>query len=476
MAESRLTMSPTTRTLSARRVLILATLFSATAAGTAAGQDPTQPVPKVYDDGPSLRFEFPAMRIGIAEYDDGPTGTTVFYFPDGVKGAVDVRGGAPGTVNATALMNAYESRMIEGVVFSGGSWYGLSAGTGVANAIRELKADEGNVDFIAGVVAAIIYDVGGRRYSRVMPDDGLGRAALRSVTTGSFPLGARGAGRFAMQGVYYLRGRGADRYADWPHSGQGGAFRTIGPTKIGVFTVVNALGTIVDRDGRIVRCRRNSADTECGSITDRLKGFAPLGDSAGRAGGGATGNTTLTLVVTNQKLPFWALQRLAVQVHGSMSRAIQPFATEEDGDVLYAVTTDEVENASLSYADLGVIASELAWDAVLSSVPELPAAATPLRTQPDAERLRRYAGTYELHGGNELRVSVEAGSLNVVLNGNGRIYFDRDRTYRLTAAEGGLFIIDSPARDVVRFDEVDGRVTGLTINPGPWLMRAELRR
>lgn len=471
MAESRLTMSPTTRTLSARRALILATLFSAIAVVAASAQDPTQPVPRVYDDGPSLRFEFPAMRIGIAEYDDGPTGTTVFYFPDGVKGAVDVRGGAPGTVNATALMNAYESRMIEGVVFSGGSWYGLSAGTGVANAIRELKAEEGNVDFIAGVVAAIIYDVGGRRYSRVMPDDHLGRAALRSATTGSFPLGARGAGRFAMQGVYYLRGRGADRYADWPHSGQGGAFRTIGATKIGVFTVVNSMGTIVDRDGQVVRCRRNSSDTECGSITDRLKGFAPVGDSAGRPDGGATGNTTLTLVVTNQKMPFWALQRLAVQVHGSMSRAIQPFATREDGDVLYAVTTDEVENASLSYADLGVIASELAWDAVLSSVPELPAAATPLDTQPDVESLRRYAGTYELHGGNELRVSVEAGSLNVVLNGNGRIYFDRDRTYRLTAAEDGLFIIDSPARDVVRFDEADGRVTGLTINPGPWLMR-----
>src|SRR5687767_8414907 len=58
-------------------------------------------VAKVYKTGPRLQFDFPQMRVGIAEYDEGPTGTTVFYFPGGVKGAVDVRGGSPGTVNAT---------------------------------------------------------------------------------------------------------------------------------------------------------------------------------------------------------------------------------------------------------------------------------------------------------------------------------------------------------------------------------------
>lgn len=419
------------------------------------------------------------MRIGIAEYDDGPTGTTVFYFPDGVKGAVDVRGGSPGTVNASVLMDSYESKLLQAVVFSGGSWYGLSAATGVANGIKELKAEGGNVDFISGVVGAIIYDVGGRRYSRITPDDRLGKTALRSAAAGSFPLGARGAGRFAMQGVYYLRGQGADKFADWPHSGQGGAFRTIGPTKIGVFTVVNALGTIVDRSGRVVRCKRNRAETECPSITEKLKRFAPIGGSvAGTSGsGGATGNTTLTLVITNQKMPFWALQRLARQVHGSMNRAIQPFATEDDGDVLYAVTTDQVENRSLSFMDLSVIASELAWDAILSSVPQLPAEPTPLGTQPRNDQLRRYSGTYELYGGNELSVSVEGGFLNASLKkGNGRIYFDKDRKYRLVPAASGQFIVESPARDVVRFEESAGRVTGLILNPGPWAVTAKVRR
>src|SRR4030095_1045774 len=138
------------------------------------------PIAKTDNKGPSLRFDFPAMLVGVAEYDEGPTGTTVFYFPKGAKGAVDVRGGAPGDLNAEALQNAYESTMVQAVVFSGGSWYGLSAATGVANAIKKVRGGGGRVDAIAGVFGAIIFDVGGRRFSRVTPDDPLGQAAFRS--------------------------------------------------------------------------------------------------------------------------------------------------------------------------------------------------------------------------------------------------------------------------------------------------------
>ncbi len=66
------------------------------------------PVPRTSFDGPVLEFDFPGLLIGIAEYDEGPTGVTVFYFPNRVKGAVDVRGGSPGTVNTDALRLGYE--------------------------------------------------------------------------------------------------------------------------------------------------------------------------------------------------------------------------------------------------------------------------------------------------------------------------------------------------------------------------------
>lgn len=421
------------------------------------------------DDRPGfLEFSFPAVHIGVAEYDEGPTGTTVFYFPDGVIAAADVRGGAPGTVNAHTVRLGYEGAFIDAVVFSGGSWYGLSAATGAANAIKELKREEGRHNHIAGVLGGIIYDVGGRRFSRVTPDDALGATALRSAEPDRFPLGARGAGRFAMQGVYYHRGEGADPYARWAHSGQGAAFRQVGPTKIAVFTVVNSLGTVVDREGRVVRCHRNDADVECPRISELIAWTLAERGGQVESPDGPTGNTTLTLVVTNQKLSFAQLQRLAVQVHTSMGRAIQPFATRADGDVLYAVTTDDVENPDLSPTDLAVVASEVAWDAVLSSVPELPSRPTTTGGALDVAALQRYVGTYEFPGGSSLTVTLDAGSLSALFSGDANIYFDDGRTYALTPAGPERFVVDAPAMDVVRFDARAGEFVGLTVNPGPW--------
>jgi len=337
-----------------------------------------------------------------------------------------------------------------------------------------VKREEGEYDYIAAVLGGIIYDVGGRRFSRVTPDDDLGNAALRAARPNRFPLGAHGAGRFAMQGVYYVDGRGADAYARWPHSGQGGAFVQTGPTKVAVFTVVNALGTIVDRSGEVVRCHRNGAETPCPPIIELMGGTlgnrteAPVSEE-----GGPTSNTTLTLVVTNQRLSFAQLQRLAVQVHTSMARAIQPFATEADGDVLYAVTTNDVDNEDLRSVDLGVLASEVAWDAVLSSVPTVPESPSRAAMPPDASRLRDYAGEYEFPGGGHLVIRTDGTTASATFSGDGRIYFDEDRSYELIPAGSDLFIVDGPARDAIRFDVESGGVLGLTLNPGPWAMSAE---
>ena len=54
-----------------------------------------------------------------------------------------------------------------------------------------------------------------------------------------------------------------------------------------------------------------------------------------------------------------------------MARAIQPFHTERDGDVFFAVTTSEVskDDSELELSDLCVFSLELAWDTVLNCVP-----------------------------------------------------------------------------------------------------------
>jgi L-aminopeptidase/D-esterase-like protein len=48
-----------------------------------------------------------------------------------------------------------------------------------------------------------------------------------------------------------------------------------------------------------------------------------------------------------------------------MARAIYPFHTHSDGDILFVATTNEVENPEMDETLLSHIASELAWDAVL---------------------------------------------------------------------------------------------------------------
>ncbi|MBA2245707.1 MAG: P1 family peptidase [Gemmatimonadetes bacterium] len=427
-------------------------------------------VPRTSIEGPALEFDFPAVHIGIAEYDEGPTGATVFYFPEGVKAAVDVRGGAPGTVATDFLRLAYESSFVDAISFAGGSSYGLGAAGGVALEIRDQRAASGDWGAIPTVPGAIIFDLAPRRFNTIVPDEALGRAALRAAQPGRFPLGARGAGRFAMQAGWF----GDFHYRQ--HSGQGAAYRQVGPTKIAVFTVVNALGAVVDREGRVVRCSNDPAAAPCGPIADYLaaalerktRALPTASDSASEMTA-ATQNTTLTLVVVNQKLSFWALQRLAVQVHTSMARAIQPFHTERDGDVLFAVSTGEVENSALVPEDLGALASELAWDAVLSSVPELPAVDRQVvRVEP--RTLGAYAGEYEFGPGALLTIRQEGDRLLAEATGERAVYgFHRGRQWEISPTSQLDFFSENPRGDRLRFVR-DGRnrVTGLTLNPGPW--------
>lgn len=433
-------------------------------------------VPRINPAGPELTFDFPGMRIGVAEYDEGPTGTTVFYFPGKVVGVVDVRGGAPGTIFTDALRLGNRDRRLDGVVFSGGSAYGLAAATGAAAALKPQRMRDGQWATAPWFAGAIIYDIAGRRLSTVTPDEALGIAALNAAVEGRFPLGPRGAGRSAMQGFFFSDstiGR-----LDWPHSGEGGAFRQVGPTKIAVFTVVNALGAVVDRRGRVVRCFYAPSVRDCGTIDSALarrlsRAFTPHETKGGDAASpGLTSNTTLTLVVTNQKLEVRELQRLAIQVHTSMARGIQPFSTMDDGDALFAVTTAEVDNPSLSTLELGTVASEVAWDAILASVPALDSARSTAPTRAPQSELDAVAGTYEFPSGARVTVKRDGERLRTAFVGGGGLFFVASGN-TLAPVGPREYLIDGPRADRVLFEPPRGRTTVMILNPGQWAQRAK---
>ena len=307
--------------------------------------------PRVEFEGPTLEFDFPRVRIGVAEYPEGPTGCTVFHFPKDALLEADIRGGAVG------VLGGHYNR-VDAVCLAGGSSYGLEAVTGVAAEMLAMNRYSTSWNKLALVSGAVIYDYSPRR-NAIYPDKALGRAALRSARPGVFPLGPRGAGCSAVAGKML-------RYAGYQgeHTGQGGAFRAVGPTKVAVFTVVNALGAIVGRDGKVARGNRSKATGERVHLVDA---GAPTRKRSTHSRTMPRGNTTLTVLITNRKLRRESLRQIAKQVHASMARAIQPFHTALDGDVLFAISTNEVASRDLWPPMLGELAADVAWDAVLAS-------------------------------------------------------------------------------------------------------------
>lgn len=294
----------------------------------------------------TLEFDFPGLEVGVAEYSEGPTGCTVIHFPKVASMQIDVRGGSPG-------INGEYLTVINAICFAGGSLYGLEASTGVAAELFAKRGYSTKWMDIALVSGAIIFDYG-RRLNSIYPDKELGRAAVRALRPGAFPMGAHGAGCSATAG----HGDTAEL------SGQGAAFRVLGRTRIAVFTVVNAYGAIVDRSGRVVRGNRDAhGRRHAADIVETTGAYHPPVERRAR-------NTTLTCVATDLRLDTLQLRSIARQVHSSMARAIQPFHSRWDGDILYACSTQSVDDPAVDEVGLGVVASELAWDAVLACYDE----------------------------------------------------------------------------------------------------------
>ncbi len=419
--------------------------------------------------GPTLTFDWPALEIGIGSYEEGPTGVTIFRFPKGASAAVDVRGGAPGTLNTDLLRLGYGAPFVSAVVLTGGSAYGEETITAVETGLKDDGAASGDWDHIALVPGAVIYDFGSRRLNAIYPDKRLAQAALHALRPGVFPLGAQGAGRMAMQGGYF---------GCLAHSGQGGAFRQVGATKIATFVVVNALGAITGRDGRLASCNRGKSWGNLAKTSELLRhlpeSLKPAWDASAAEkalGAPSQANTTISLVVTNRKLAPWALQRLAVQVQSSMARAIQPFSTQFDGDTLFAVSTGEVEDKELSPINLGAIAGELMWDAILASVPqEKPFVAPAAPAAVGADQLAAYAGKYAFGDAALLEVRVEDGKLTVRSAGEAAVFeFGNAAPTAVSALSPSEFYVDGRYHTRIAFTrDASGRVTGAVLNPGRW--------
>jgi hypothetical protein len=79
---------------------------------------------RTYPGSRVLKFDFPSFKVGVAEYEEGPTGCTVFHFPEGAATAIDVRGGNVGKIGDYEFNHT--------ICLAGGSLPRLEAAAGVA--------------------------------------------------------------------------------------------------------------------------------------------------------------------------------------------------------------------------------------------------------------------------------------------------------------------------------------------------------
>lgn len=252
------------------------------------------------------------------------SGTTVVLTPPGTVGAVDGRGGAPGTRETDLLDPSNSVRHADAVVLTGGSAYGLAAADGVMTWLEEqgrgVALDGGVVPIVP---AAVIFDlpVGGWA-CRPTADFGYAAAASAGVDVA---VGTVGAGVGARAGV--LKG------------GVGTASVILdGGVTVGAIVVVNSVGEAFDTATGLpwmAEYRR-----EFGLVDPPADQIAAY---AGRHQELSPLNTTIAVVATDAALSPAGCRRVAVAAHDGLARTLRPCHTPLDGDTVFALATGAVE-------------------------------------------------------------------------------------------------------------------------------------
>ncbi len=130
-------------------------------------------------DGP---FVVPGFTVGHWTHHTGKTGCTVIVADRMVNGAVETRGGAPGTRETTLLEPGKTVQGVDAVVLSGGSAFGLAAADGVMQYLLEQRRGytTGSIP-VPIVTEAVIFDLTGE--DPVWPDRSSGYQAAANASS-----------------------------------------------------------------------------------------------------------------------------------------------------------------------------------------------------------------------------------------------------------------------------------------------------
>ena len=296
------------------------------------------------------------VRVGVWTDSGHHTGCTVVLPPAGTVGGIAVRGGAPGTREAAILGPGTPNEACHAVVLCGSSLFGLRAADGV---VDWCEAHGVGLDLAVGrfpiVGAAVVLDIHRPDMRRI--DREAGWAACEAATAGEPSSGSVGVGAGCTVGK--------EAGLEWASKGgQGSAVRRSGGVTVGALVAVNALGSVLGEDGRVIAGSRAPADRPRYPHAPMSILRAPDG-SGTRDGAPGVSSTVIGCVVTNAKLGKPGACRVVDLAHTGIARAVSPAHTSLDGDVLFALATGEVETRVDLVAEL---AARAVADAVRQGV------------------------------------------------------------------------------------------------------------
>ena len=295
------------------------------------------------------------IRVGHFTYPDAPTGCTVVIADGGAVGGVDVRGGAPGTVETDLLDPVNTVERVDAVFIAGGSAFGLDARRGVMRHLEERGQGYpiGGLGVVPIVPGAIIFDL--RVAGGVRPGPDCGDEAANAALAGPVAEGSVGAGAGATMGK--MRGMA------WAMKGGVGTSSVTleSGLVVGALAVVNAVGDVIDpRTGEVIA----GARTEDGGFADArriLRGDVP----PPREGE----NTTIVIVATNARLTKAQATKVAQMAHDGLARAIVPSHTPGDGDTVFSLATGALVDG-FEVGQVGALAAEVVAEAIVRAVRE----------------------------------------------------------------------------------------------------------
>lgn len=287
-----------------------------------------------YKTGPkNLITDVAPLKVGNAQDDQLKSGTTVLTADSPFTASVHVMGGAPGTRETDLLAPDRTVSQVDALVLSGGSGFGLDAGSGVADQLRAMGRGYAVGDVHVPIVpGAIIFDLinGGDKGWTDNPYRALGQAALVNASE-DFSLGSIGAGTGALCAMQ--------------KGGLGSASMVLADgITVGALVVANPLGSVTTPGDRHFWAAAFEMDGEFGGLgPDTATGL--VSQEPSRKDAAMTQaitermNTTIAIVATDAPLTKTQCFRLAVTAHDGIARAVVPAHTPHDGDLVFGVAT-----------------------------------------------------------------------------------------------------------------------------------------